>query len=211
MVAASFLVENDMRAPTIDPRTPPEEVARLAKESDNIVIEGDDVFQHATLEKLEDFRSSVGRHYALLDLIRLVLDFRSWFRVVGRHSALLDLIRLFALSLLGLLLLWGLLLRFSLKQAAPIEPTEYPQSNQPIEPKGHLEHYFVWPLVWPSVVVIVATLIYLIVRQAIEAGNSVEVSWKITEKAQGRIVVRKIVKRRRARSTSAPDITAQDR
>jgi hypothetical protein len=60
-----------------------------------------------------------------------------------------------------------------------------------------VSHYdLVATLVWPAVVIIVTVLLYLVMRKAIEGGNTVEISWKVTEKAHGRIVVRKAAERR---------------
>ena len=47
-------------------------------------------------------------------------------------------------------------------------------------------------LAWPAVAVIAILALYLIARQAIAANRNVEITWKVTEKVAGRLVISKV-------------------
>jgi hypothetical protein len=55
-------------------------------------------------------------------------------------------------------------------------------------------------LAWPAVVIVAIIALFLIARQAIAGGRNVEISWKVTEKVKGRVVITKV----RSRAKSAP-------
>jgi hypothetical protein len=50
-------------------------------------------------------------------------------------------------------------------------------------------------LAWPVVAIIAIIALYLVARQAIAGGRNVEISWKVTEKVSGRVVITKVRKR----------------
>jgi hypothetical protein len=57
------------------------------------------------------------------------------------------------------------------------------------------------PFLWPAVSIIAITALFFIARQAIAGGRNVEISWKVTEKVSGRVVITKVrtpVRRQRA-------------
>jgi hypothetical protein len=47
-------------------------------------------------------------------------------------------------------------------------------------------------LVWPTVTIIAIIAVYFIATRAIARGRNVEISWKVTEKVTGRIVITKV-------------------
>jgi hypothetical protein len=51
------------------------------------------------------------------------------------------------------------------------------------------------PLMWPAVAIFAIVALFLITRQAVGAGQNVEISWKVTEKVSGRLVITKVQKR----------------
>ena len=48
------------------------------------------------------------------------------------------------------------------------------------------------PLMWPVVSIVAILALFLIARQAIAGGRNVEISWKVTEKVSGRVVITKV-------------------
>jgi hypothetical protein len=57
------------------------------------------------------------------------------------------------------------------------------------------------PILWPAVAIVAIVALFLIARQAIAGGRNVEISWKVTEKVSGRVVITKVrtpVRRQRA-------------
>lgn len=57
------------------------------------------------------------------------------------------------------------------------------------------------PFLWPVVSIVAIVALFLIARQAIAGGRNVEISWKVTEKVSGRVVITKVrtpVRRQRA-------------
>ena len=46
--------------------------------------------------------------------------------------------------------------------------------------------------IWAGVVVIAIIALYLLIREAMRAGNNVEVSWEVTEKVKGKLVITKV-------------------
>jgi hypothetical protein len=47
-------------------------------------------------------------------------------------------------------------------------------------------------LAWPAVSIVAIVALFLIARQAIAGGRNVEISWKVTEKVSGRVVITKV-------------------
>jgi len=57
--------------------------------------------------------------------------------------------------------------------------------------------------VWPAVTVISILALFLIAWKAIGGGRNVEITWKVTEKVQGKVVISKVQARRsRQRATA---------
>jgi len=48
------------------------------------------------------------------------------------------------------------------------------------------------PLMWPAVSIVAILALFLIARQAIAGGRNVEISWKVSEKVSGRVVITKV-------------------
>ena len=71
----------------------------------------------------------------------------------------------------------------------PLAPTPKPSELQQI-----LES-----LAWPAVVMVAIIALFFIARQAIAGGRNVEISWKVTEKVTGRVVITKV----RSRASTA--------
>ena len=170
-----------MTVPTITSGTPPDKVARLIKNFDELIVEGDDNFQRTVLENFYGATLRVPRSRAYL-----------WF-----GSAIIC-------SVIAAALLWI----FALPSSSQLP--HFNEVGKTIEKGAHdvgktveksaenissgLDRDLVATVVWPVVAIIVAVLVYLVIRKAIEGGNTVEISWKVTEKAYGRIVVRKVVR-----------------
>ncbi len=47
-------------------------------------------------------------------------------------------------------------------------------------------------LAWPAVSIVAIIALFFIARQAITGGRNVEISWKVTEKVTGRVVITKV-------------------
>jgi hypothetical protein len=54
-------------------------------------------------------------------------------------------------------------------------------------------------LAWLAVAIVAIVAVTLIARQAIAGGSNVEISWKVTEKVTGRVVITKVQTRRKIR------------
>ncbi len=57
------------------------------------------------------------------------------------------------------------------------------------------------PFMWPAVSIVAILALFFIARQAIAGGRNVEISWKVSEKVGGRVVITRVrtpVKRQRA-------------
>jgi hypothetical protein len=85
------------------------------------------------------------------------------------------------------------------ERPGPIPPVESPgytsapnpgRSNLPPGISGVLQ-----TLVWPLVAIVAIVALFLVARQAIAGGRNVEISWKVTEKVSGRVVITKVRKR----------------
>ena len=57
-------------------------------------------------------------------------------------------------------------------------------------------------LAWPAVAIVAIISLYFVVRQAISGGRNVEISWKVTEKVSGRVVITKVGTRANRRSVT---------
>jgi hypothetical protein len=208
-----------MAAPTISLGTPPEQVARFAKEANEIVVEGDDAFQQLTLDAIRTSpiapgatpaRAAAPRGWRLLRHPWLVVAVICGAGVVASLAVWLSQ----SVSHAPPALAPAPAPAPAVPQAPPssVLPPPVPPSPVPPDssaallpnpsapvPRGDvIDHDMVATLAWPVVVTFIAVLAYLVIRQAIAGGNTVEVSWKVTEKAQGRLVVRKVVERRHA-------------
>lgn len=56
-------------------------------------------------------------------------------------------------------------------------------------------YYALHALAWPAVSIVAIVALFLIARQAIAGGRNVEISWKVTEKVSGRVVITKVTTR----------------
>jgi hypothetical protein len=48
---------------------------------------------------------------------------------------------------------------------------------------------------WPLVAIVAIIALFFIARQAISSGSNVTITWKMTEKVQGRVVITKVRER----------------
>jgi hypothetical protein len=77
------------------------------------------------------------------------------------------------------------------------------QANDLVGSNGYLPHLRnssdVWAnlpsILWPLVAIIAIVALFLIARQAISNGSNVTISWKVTEKVSGRVVITKVRER----------------
>ncbi len=53
-------------------------------------------------------------------------------------------------------------------------------------------------LAWPAVAIIAIIALFLVARQAIAGGRNVEITWKVTEKVTGRVVITRVTNRARS-------------
>lgn len=58
-------------------------------------------------------------------------------------------------------------------------------------------------LAWPAVAIVAIVALFFIARQAIAGGRNVEISWKVTEKVTGRVVITKVRSRAKAARSAA--------
>jgi hypothetical protein len=77
----------------------------------------------------------------------------------------------------------------------------------PTPPQGTaLENGF-WPnlpsLLWPLAAIVAIVALFLIARQAISSGSNVTITWKVTEKVTGRVVITKVKERATAKRAAA--------
>ncbi len=82
----------------------------------------------------------------------------------------------------------------------PVPPTTAAAVPLPIPPTNAAA--VLQALAWPAVAIIAISALFLIARQAIAGGRNVEISWQVTEKVVGRVVITK-VKSRTARERAA--------
>ena len=60
------------------------------------------------------------------------------------------------------------------------------------------------PFLWPAVSIVAILALFFIARQAIAGGRNVEISWKVSEKVSGRVVITKVrTPTRRQRAVAA--------
>jgi len=58
-------------------------------------------------------------------------------------------------------------------------------------------------LLWPLVAIIAIVALFLIAWKAISTGSNVTITWKVTEKVQGRVVITKVRERTTGRRAAA--------
>jgi hypothetical protein len=58
-------------------------------------------------------------------------------------------------------------------------------------------------LIWPVVTIVAIITLFLIARQSIGQGRNVEITWKVTEKVQGKVVISKVQARRNRQRATA--------
>lgn len=87
--------------------------------------------------------------------------------------------------------------RASNSRAATIEPAATKQGT-PGESATGAQSF-----AWPAVAVVAIAALYLIARQSILSGNNVEISWKVTEKVAGKVVITKVKSRSSNRTKAA--------
>ena len=88
------------------------------------------------------------------------------------------------------------------KTAAPQTGTASPAIGEPDFSQGKLLT-LVQALAWPAVTIAAITALFLVARQAIAGGRNVEISWKVTEKVSGRVVITKVRTRAQKARTAA--------
>lgn len=78
------------------------------------------------------------------------------------------------------------------RPAAPAAP-QGPPSEPGKGPEGVAAEGFsasaLAPLAWPFVAVVAVIAMFFIIRQALAGGRNVEVSWKVTEKVAGKVII----------------------
>lgn len=82
--------------------------------------------------------------------------------------------------------LWFALSAEPMGAALPQHPTP------PAPPAGDSIPQLVASLAWPVVSVVAILALFFIARQAIVGGRNLEISWKVTEKVTGRVVITKV-------------------
>jgi hypothetical protein len=79
--------------------------------------------------------------------------------------------------------------------AAPVSPRPPALPPEP-SPTPRSDFWANLPsLIWPLVAIVAIVALFLIARQAISTGRNVEISWKVTEKVSGRVVITKVRQR----------------
>jgi hypothetical protein len=72
-----------------------------------------------------------------------------------------------------------------------ISPNPLPPPS-PTSPGPNSVPQILQSLAWPAVAIAAILALFLIARQAIAGGRNVEISWKVTEKVSGRVVITKV-------------------
>jgi len=176
--------------------TTPEELDSAFASADRLIVEGDDaLLSYATT------RASAGTGNA----IQVELAQETLAVAAARR-------RLWMLPVLAALVAIGLL------GAAVYVFVPFPEAAAPSQHHFHkLEHGqgligepaevgaeapSEWaPFLWPAVSIVAILALFLVARQAIAGGRNVEISWKVSEKVSGRVVITKVrtpVRRQRA-------------
>jgi hypothetical protein len=75
--------------------------------------------------------------------------------------------------------------------AAPAPPLAGPSPSNTASPSTNVS-LVLQTLSWPAVAIIAIAALFFIARQAIKGGRDVEISWKVTEKLAGRVVITKV-------------------
>jgi hypothetical protein len=75
--------------------------------------------------------------------------------------------------------------------AAPLPPSPVPSPSNTVSPSTNVS-MVLQTLSWPAVAIIAIAALFFIARQAIKGGRNVEISWKVTEKLAGRVVITKV-------------------
>jgi hypothetical protein len=82
---------------------------------------------------------------------------------------------------------------------SPATPWENPSSPANPPPRSVDNTKYLWDslpsLLWPLVAIVAIVALFLIARQAIASGSNVTISWKVTEKVTGRVVITKVRER----------------
>jgi hypothetical protein len=76
----------------------------------------------------------------------------------------------------------------------PTKSTSEAANLPPLTPQSDLGVNLA-PLMWPLVAVVAIVALYLIARQAISSGSNVTITWKVTDKVAGRVVITKVRER----------------
>ena len=74
---------------------------------------------------------------------------------------------------------------------APKAPAPSPAPEAPTAPASNVPAVL-QVLAWPAVSMVAILALFFITRQAITGGRNVEISWKVTEKITGRVVITKV-------------------
>lgn len=73
----------------------------------------------------------------------------------------------------------------------PSGPLLGPSPPPPLAPANNLPA-IIQALAWPAVTIALIAALYFVARQAIAGGQNVEISWKVTEKVTGRVLITRV-------------------
>lgn len=144
-----------MKTATITTGTPIGEVVTIANRLDEIAVEGDEAFEQAILDTVSAVTvKSRGR-----------IRFRLLLALAG--VAVFGVVTVIVLGLS----VWELVQVFKYRDLFSGGWVGYGTESRTTD-------QLIVQLAWPVVAVIVAILAYMVIRQAIKGGNTVEMSWK---------------------------------
>ena len=159
-------------------------LSALKSAPDEIVVEGD--------SRLIEQAENIVQQYT--DLTRDTANLESRIeRVIGPDAIhKINPVPAIIWMLLGLLFVGGVVAYFLLLGAPhapqPAPPSVSTPNPLPTEPLNYVA------LGWIAVAIVAIVLVYRVVIKAMQGERDVEISWKITEKVSGRLVITKVQK-----------------
>jgi hypothetical protein len=168
--------------------TTPEEFDSAFASADRVIVEGDDALLSYAATKAagdasSDVRVELGRETVAVGAPRR----RGWVLPVLAAAVVVQ-------GLLGA----GIYFIQPRTEAAAPRPhhlhheADAPREMAPAVETGAEEPSQWAPFMWPAVSIVAILALFLIARQAIAGGRNVDISWKVTEKVSGRVVITKV-------------------
>jgi hypothetical protein len=187
------------RRTTIEVKTHDDLVAALKNAPDEIVIEGDSSVIEQAEKLVISKNAEVLRSYSLETVpaaaIAETIISGAMRAVPARNYVVSILAVLAALLIIGALAFFMFGVNIKAPPPAPPAPPPPPPdgiTDLPYHPVSAPTNYV--PLGWIAVAMVAIVLVYRVVIKAMQGERDVEISWKITEKVSGKLVITKVQK-----------------